>query len=197
MAFPRSVDASLVENARPARQHLSRAKTQRENELAHVRPTLQLASPGCCEKVSAKLLHLHRQNQRICLCSKQSLYQKKIPGKDPGKSRIETNSANASLPCQKSSQKTPRRKARQQSRNQQSRKKTEPPCHRKAPPEQHLPRCRKPRTPLPHQTNPHHQDEPSPSSRPAPVCSSVCVRPSSFRPSPRAGKDPPQTAPVV
>ena len=73
-AFPRSVDASLVENARPAKQYLSRAKTQRENELVHVRPNLQLASPGCCEKVSAKLLHLHRQNQRICLCAEQSLW---------------------------------------------------------------------------------------------------------------------------
>ena len=149
-----------IENARPSKQHLSRAKTQRENELVHVRPTLQLASPGCCEKVSAKLLHLHRQNQRICLCPKRSLSQKKIPGKDPEKSRTETNSANASLPCQKSSQKNLRRKARQQNQNQQSRKKTEPPCHRKAPPEQHLPRCRNPRTPLLRRTNPHHRTSP-------------------------------------
>ena len=94
MAFPRSVETSLVENARPAKHYLTRAKRQRENELVHVRPTLQLASPGCCEKVSAKLLHLHRQNQKMCLCPKQSLSQKKIPGKDPGKSR--TDSVNAS-----------------------------------------------------------------------------------------------------
>ena len=69
MAFPRSVDASLVENARPAKHYLSHAKTQRE-----------------------------KQNRKICLCPKQSLSQKKIPGKDPEKSRIETNSANALPP---------------------------------------------------------------------------------------------------
>ena len=103
MAFPRSVDASLVEDARSAKHYLSRAKTQQENELVHVRPTLQLASPSCCEKVSAKFLHLHQQNQRICLCPKQSLSQKKVPGEYPEKSRIEINSASASLPCQKSS----------------------------------------------------------------------------------------------
>ena len=77
-------------------------------QLCNLRP--RLLREGVCETSPSP----SAEPEDMSLPKTISLSEK-IPGKDPERSRIETNSANASLPCQKSSQKNPRRKARQQS----------------------------------------------------------------------------------
>ena len=179
MAFPCGVATSLIENARPTRQYLSPAKTQQENELVHVRPTLQLAPPGCrreglCKTSPSpsaepedmslpKTISLSEENPRKRSRKKSDRLRKRKP---PLPKKFAKNPSEESAPAE------PEEKDRASLSPESSSRAASP-----TPSD--------PSDPSPSSDKPAPSDEPptsgrAPPSRPPPVCSPV--RPSSLVP---------------